>query len=487
MDPDCRIRHKKCDEARPACHQCTRIGRKCDGYADTPDKRTRAWRVNIHSKAPSNTLISLVDVSQADLTPHERWYLDFFRNCTARQFASVFTNAFWGQLVHQVGEAQPAVRHAVISIGAIHWHCPVLKFAADATSFPLRQCNKALVHLQHNLVTDLSSRTRMETVLVSCLILVLLCFIQRDVRAVSCHLAAGFKLLDEWQKAQMNYSPLGPVLLQAFTQVHLHWAAATESNPASVPTAQFVAYHFPMMDIVEAAEEAGGFMVILGWLLLQTDSNSQPFGGTKMESASVMTLKKMHAWRSRIIRALTLRGESSPHTNPNVLFLDIWSEVIFIKIITDAHLEEGETRYDAYLPHFQRTIHLARQILIPAAHSPVPGFWARTGIISPLFFCALKCRDWNTRREALFLLSLWEHRPGIWSVSGTALAAARLIKHESEDLTPKDVVPETARIESLRVDFLPQECQVRLRYRHSPGLGAKWMGKDGWRSELMSY
>lgn len=39
-----RIRHKKCDETQPACFMCTNTGRVCDGYQQTPDRRTRAFR-----------------------------------------------------------------------------------------------------------------------------------------------------------------------------------------------------------------------------------------------------------------------------------------------------------------------------------------------------------------------------------------------------------------------------------------------------------
>ncbi|KAF3393632.1 hypothetical protein DPV78_009661 [Talaromyces pinophilus] len=39
-----RIRHKKCDETQPACHMCISTGRVCDGYQQTPDRRTRAFR-----------------------------------------------------------------------------------------------------------------------------------------------------------------------------------------------------------------------------------------------------------------------------------------------------------------------------------------------------------------------------------------------------------------------------------------------------------
>lgn len=51
----CKIRHKKCDETKPACRRCTSTGRKCDGYA--PVGRPR--------QAQRNSEISLATNSSA--------------------------------------------------------------------------------------------------------------------------------------------------------------------------------------------------------------------------------------------------------------------------------------------------------------------------------------------------------------------------------------------------------------------------------------
>ncbi|KAE8549475.1 hypothetical protein TMatcc_000477 [Talaromyces marneffei ATCC 18224] len=48
----CKIRHKKCDETQPSCYMCTSTGRTCDGYRQTPDRRTRAFR-KIKKGSPS--------------------------------------------------------------------------------------------------------------------------------------------------------------------------------------------------------------------------------------------------------------------------------------------------------------------------------------------------------------------------------------------------------------------------------------------------
>lgn len=453
---------------------------------------TRSWRnaqktgQRISSDTNSSSLALLVAASQADLTSKERWFLDFFRRVTAQTNATYFNKSFWGQLVHQASEIQPAVRHAVIGIGSLHWS-GMMKNSSTvddrAASFSLQQCSKALTHLQCNLTADISSRQRMETVLVSCGILLSFSFSQGDARAGGCHLRAGYELLHQWQKVKMHNSPIGAIVLQSFTQIHLDWPPLTDphadSKNYSYPLQ--LAGDYQMEVLVETPEEACGILLILGWLVLQT--KPQPSTGADVESAPVAVLKRLQYWKNLIIQ----RGRDlSQQGRDTIAILDIWSEVILVKSLADRRLDEGEMRYDDYLPQFRQTIQLAKGLLVPGS---LPRSWTRTGIVAPLFFCAFKCRDWFVRREALGLLSGWEHERGIWSISGPALVLERLIKVESKDCLPQDIISESARIDAVRVDFLPDEAKVRFWYRRPICSDQRGHCDDirVWDSEIISY
>jgi hypothetical protein len=403
-------------------------------------------------------LALLVDASQADLTSNERWFLNFFRCATAQTNATYFSKSFWAELVHQASEIQPAVRHAAIGIGSLHWS-GMMKGDDRVASFSLRQCSKALSYLHHNMVADISSRQRMETVMISCSILVAIAFSQGDARAGGCHLRAGYELLEEWQKFKMHNSPIGAIVLQSFTQIHLDWLPLTD------PSADSKGYSYPlqlaksyqMEVLIETPEEACGILLILGWLVLQT--KPQPYTSADVESAPAAVLKRLRYWKSLIMQR---RGYLSRQGRDTISILDIWSEVILIKELTDRRLDEGEMRYDDYLPHFRRTVHLAKELLVPGS---LPSSWTRTGIVAPLFFCAFRCRDWFVRLEALNLLSAWEYEQGIWSISGPALVLERLIMVESGSCLPQDIIPESTRIDAVHVDFMPDESKVRFWYR----------------------
>jgi hypothetical protein len=431
-------------------------------------------------------LAPLVDASQADLTLKERWFLDFFRRVTAQTNATYFNKSFWGQLVHQASEIQPAVRHAVIGISSLHWSSMMKSNpAADDTiaSFPLQQCGKALIHLQRNLVADISRRQRMETVLIPCGILLAFAFSQGDARAGGCHLRAGYELLHEWQKFKMDKSPIGAIVLQSFNQIHLDWP------PLMDPEADFKSYSYPlqlaadyqMEVLVETPEEACGILLILGWLVLQM--KPQPSMGVYTDSAPFAALKRLEYWKSLILQ----RGHDlSQPRRDTVAILNMWSEVILIKGLTDGRLQEGEMRYDDFLSHFQRTVQLGKELLVQGS---LLSSWTRSGVVTPLFFCAFKCRDWVIRREALGLLSRWDHEQGIWSISGSALVLDRLIKIESKDYQPWETISESARIDAVRVDFLSGETKVRFWYRRPVSSDRKSQRDDvrAWDSELIPY
>jgi hypothetical protein len=165
---------------------------------------------------------SLIDPSQVPLTQQERFHLNFFRQNTSTQVASYFSREFWDRMVHQVGESQPAVLHAVVSVGAMHWNS-FMANGSDNRSFPLLQSSKALGYLQQTLSVGLSNCTQIETVLSACLVLGAFSMIQGDGQAAGYHLTSGWRLLDQWQNVGLNGSALGARLLQVFTQNKLRW------------------------------------------------------------------------------------------------------------------------------------------------------------------------------------------------------------------------------------------------------------------------
>jgi hypothetical protein len=221
-----------------------------------------------------------------------------------------------------------------------------------------------------------------------------------------------------------------------------------------------IACRFPIIETLESAEKTTGFIVAIGWLALQVKSRLEAGNSRRRKGIAVTLLKKLHAWRTHIV-GLTNVHEDLSRAQNMMLFLDIWIKALFIRTATDERLADGETRYDGYLKLFQQTIQQAERLLLQAG----PDIWM--GIVTPLVFCTLKCRDWHIRRVALQLLKISLYSKGKWSVANTALVIERVIQMESEGLTPHHVIPEASRIDSLRVEFVPGKPRIQISCRLS--------------------
>ena len=405
----------------------------------------------------------LVDPSQIHLTRNERTYLNFFRQNTSKQVAGYFSHTFWEELVHQVVESQPVVRHAAIGVGAMHWHHDVRTLGHENQSLPLQQCSKALLHLQQLLAIGLSDHTQVETVLSACIVLGALSMIQGDARAVTWHLGSGWRLLEYWQTINLHNSPLRARLLQTFMQTKLRWFSLADGDMyVDLTLPDVIVSRFSAIENLESAEESAGFITAIGWLALQIKTRPKSGNPTERHGVAVSLLRKLQAGRDRIQETMKSNQDQSViRVKGMITFLDIWSKILLIRVLTDAKIDEGETRYDAYLPVFQDVIQMAEHLLL----QPRLEIWM--GIATPLVFCTLKCRDWDVRDRALKLLKIWPYTKEKWSMSNTALVVEQAVQKESGGFRPPESIPESCRIDSLRVEFLPGRPRIRISYRRA--------------------
>ncbi|KAJ5116794.1 hypothetical protein N7456_001142 [Penicillium angulare] len=408
-------------------------------------------------------LASIPDANQLELTFDEGWFLDFFRRVTAQTIAVYYKNEFWQKLVHQACATQVVVRHSAIAIGALHWSRmskSLLVSGNKPTYFVLNQFSKVFRHLHHELDSEIPRKQRMEAILISCGILVSSAFAQGDAQGCGCHFRAGYELLNNWQRFQMDNSSIGIIVLKMFNQVYLDWPplighAGAKSH--SYPLQLVQDYQVDRM--IETPEDACGVLTILGWLTLQMRPLSNI--GRRTDSASFMVLEKLNHWKHILLQQEKRLSESRHQA---FVMMDMWSEVVLIKCLSDEWIHDGEMRYDNFLSHFQRILQLGEDLALNVSLSRS---WALSGIVTPLFYCAFKCRDWITRRKAISLLQRGDHEQGIWSFSGVALVLDRLVGIESEGFLEHEVIAPSSRIDALHVDFLSGVPNLQLSYRRT--------------------
>ena len=101
----CKIRHIKCDEAKPICRQCSRVRIVCDGYDYNPGKSTPPSP----GLSPTRTKFSSTDIP----------YLDFFRYQLIDEFAGYSCTDFWSRVVLCEAMTSDCVRHVVLAVAAL--------------------------------------------------------------------------------------------------------------------------------------------------------------------------------------------------------------------------------------------------------------------------------------------------------------------------------------------------------------------------------
>jgi hypothetical protein len=132
-----RIRRVKCDEAKPNCQKCTSTGRRCDGYLTPPSSSNNSLSPLARSHCPEYQLM------ESDL---ERRSFDFFCKRTVAILSGIFDSTFWTQLVLQATHHEPAIRHAVIALGALHESSEVGSREGPSI-FAMQQYGKAIGYL----------------------------------------------------------------------------------------------------------------------------------------------------------------------------------------------------------------------------------------------------------------------------------------------------------------------------------------------------
>ncbi|CAG8903299.1 unnamed protein product [Penicillium egyptiacum] len=419
----------------------------------------------------------------------ERFFFNLFLRNTCHQCAGYFNDEFWQLLMPQASEIQPAVRHAVIGIGALHWRFEsrTISHSADVSldrSFHLRQCSKAIACLQQDLLAKAQPDiAHMENVLITCVALIVLALFQTNVHAAQSH-GIGFKLLKQCQEqSDFCNSSTGSILIRKFIQLKLHWLACT--NPETFVTSnQSTPQQLQNTGIRNRSHTSYKMQPSQnedGKLGLQPTERS-------LDSEKAAILSNFWALQGQQKQIPTAYDATSRRDYITQTLLEIWNQVIYIKAASEAVHNNYEMAYDGLLDHFRQAVWLTKALLASdSANSEplMPTFSVRAGIIQPLFFCGFKCRDWTVRREALGLLHARQRQEGIWRTHEAALVLERLIDIESEGVLVEGMVPESFRVNSVRIEVI-DDSNVRFWYRRNHAHQDKDCN-DLWHTELLSH
>ena len=452
-----RIRRVKCDEQKPNCFRCTSTGRKCDGYQFdiTPGQSGRL----VHN-------ISLVLPG----TLQERRAFEFFRSCTVTELCGYFPDEFWERNVLQASFSHPAIRHGVIALGALHeGYKAVLQPETkidDLVYFALRQHTKGLSNLGKSLS---SGNQQTQVALMSCIVFSCFDRLTSDIDSAITHLRSGLEILRNTPLSDSyNYFRI----LKRMTMESVSFLDADKEEKkldfwemaipdpcddlprfTSICEAQYslnsivsyilyFLYAFQTPKTVDAKceqlirhQKSSLMFCIPGMSNLDSPYSKDAlrlFAKERMEWAISQHrfFSMIQAW-SRKLDAYLLESNLDPLGRDLQAATLLRTHWLLLTINMEGTLSPAKFSSPNFFAKFQKIVALCKSIVTAENAAKPPQFSIDLGIICPLYFTGLNCRDPGIRQQVLELLAT-PRREGMWDSQVATHILSQTIAREEE-------------------------------------------------------
>ncbi|KAL4967121.1 Zn(II)2Cys6 transcription factor domain-containing protein [Aspergillus stella-maris] len=214
----CKQRRVKCDEGRPSCWNCSRTGRRCEGYPTSQSPTGNNGQLQTRQARPIRVynLPFKVPGSQAD-----RQLLHFYCCETAGGLTSYSDPTLWSRLILQRSHHQPVIRSSLVTVAALYRDYVqngnvVAKSARDAAMQRIARCHRQLrLHLR-------SPEASPDTALICTIFFFAFETMIGDCVSATRHLDNGLTLLKQCQAAQSEDDELFPHLANIFSRLDIH-------------------------------------------------------------------------------------------------------------------------------------------------------------------------------------------------------------------------------------------------------------------------
>lgn len=436
----CKIRHVKCDEAKPICQACQKARIVCDGYL---------FPRHGPGSAPPSRIFTAQQVP----------YVDFFRHALVVDFTGYSSSDFWSRIVLCAAMTDDCVRHAVLAIAALS---AAISDSISPTSTPTNRPSalfpwtaRALVSSNHRLalryyVKSLSLfRTRIgagvatqspRSALIMSLLLITFELLQGNMEGADHLMTSSIRLL-------------GPFLTQ---YNHRHDATGNHGTRHPEDDVADIEHMLPFLSIMggwtpflpmqranlalwDVSPGARPSELLscppnLGQLQIEWSrffSRASAFTGQSfttimqahppsvpdtLVSQQQTYLAHISQWKAVLDTALLRTINNNTKAKDSIRLMELHRLVLVIGI--NCCLDSTDMAWDAYDAEFQTII---EGVLSLAAPTPKAqrgyrhaNFTLSMGILSTLGPAIAKCRNHNIRMRALEIARRMPWREGAW-------------------------------------------------------------------------
>lgn len=468
----------KCDEEKPSCRRCTTTGRKCDGYASPYESS---------AGSPEPLAAALVsDVSSGAL---ERRTFDYFRARTAPCVSGYFHDSVWDRIVLQLSHSEPAVRHAVNALGALHEERNLRKTATlegvNASllenRFPLSQYSKALNEMQALLK---SPGVSLDIVLLCSLLCVHFEALRECFVPALMHVENAIQLLRS--STNLDARKINPSLVRAIMRLDLQGTMYLGSRVPGLPfhtSATDSVLPNAFHDLTHARDIVNTWTSRI-YHFMRTVADEYKFrdpGNVPLEElARAQEMERIFLTIDRLLWDFMHKPTAKLTIREQHGLGMLRSRVKINRIVSATCLYCEATLFDNYLEEFDEILTICMYILASDnAERRLFSVSLDDGAMHPLFFIATHCRDGRIRHQALEQLQKLP-RHGVWHAE-TIIKTAEICIRFEEALCGKDValcsdIPEWRRVHSAGFDGWDNDAerrQVKVHLKTRPN------GPDG--------
>ncbi|KAI0862080.1 hypothetical protein F4860DRAFT_473471 [Xylaria cubensis] len=401
----CKIRHKKCDEIRPACSPCKSTGRKCDfqGLSQPLQRQIYPDHSNVWSLAGqlwSKPPLHLIDL----------WYFEYFKVVCAKELSLSLATDLWESFVLPTAFTEPFIMHGILAVGALGRDRIPSRFSGGSisltgysASYPLRKYNQAIQELNKRL--DASCRSRDLALIGSLIFAVVEAYQGRDDMA-RMHLHGALSILESPESATTGDPQTPPDLHRIFNCLFSHPRLNFRSFSSVIHRIPTPIQALPSVLGFKTVNEARDSLNSINGAIHSTYQRRAASAGdsnaTHLTEEISRLSRQLDLWYTHF-SALKARSTADIETTTCTQILMIHHH------IAKLHLS-GEPEQRIHVSEFSSIVELAADILKAEERSrmitskPAPGHSLDIAITQPLFYTACRCKDGIIRRRAIELL-----------------------------------------------------------------------------------
>ncbi|KAG9233750.1 hypothetical protein BJ875DRAFT_463385 [Amylocarpus encephaloides] len=468
----CKKRKFKCDEEKPFCKRCLASNLQCEGYEPTAVLaiRRRASPINkitIHRPPPNN----LFDTDQ------EYRHFKIFHEETALQLTGCHDLDIWTNIVPQVSEIEPSIRHAVTAIGALNLRTSEqskiedVKTTSQRQAFAYRQYSKALVGVRKSIM---KGGMNIRSTLLACILFATFESLHGNAISMTSQVGLGIKLIADHMSGS-NPEPIDEVILEIFTVVEIEAGALKRSfgglkiylNPdylsdvigPEIPE-QFATIREARVKIMLTVSRA------LSWMYAQEDSDedrgdSQLYLPGPKYAQLCRILTELRRWNSAYTPIFEAAWCSpKPYVLKAAVMVRAHYLSYYLWLATAA--PDSTTYYESYTKQLTEIVTLIR--IIFADPTPAESFTLDTRVVIPLTVVGWRYKHRGLRREILDVIPRVPKRGGgVFHTVVIGKVIEWMIELEEGDLSCNlEYVPENIAVKLTKFDIDKANREVHV-------------------------